>query len=284
MSAAPILPLHPLQYEPLLRRALEEDLGLAGDLTTNAVVPADERLAGRLVARAGGCVAGLTVAAAVFGLLDPAVRVQPRAADGDLVAAGSTLATVAGPARGVLTGERVALNVLGHLSGIATVTRAIVDAVAGTGARVACTRKTAPGLRALETYAVRCGGGSNHRFGLADAVLIKDNHLAIAGSVEEAVRRVRASVGHLVKVEVEVDDLDQLERALACRIDAVLLDNMTPSLLREAVVRVARRVLTEASGGITPETARAVAESGVDLLSVGWITHSAPALDVALDL
>jgi nicotinate-nucleotide pyrophosphorylase (carboxylating) len=201
-----------------------------------------------------------------------------------VVAAGTVLADVAGPARAVLTAERVALNLLGHLSGIATVTRGIVDAVAGTGAEVVCTRKTTPGLRALQKYAVRAGGGRNHRFGLDDAVLIKDNHLAVAGSIEEAVRRVRMSVGHLVKVEVEVDDLEQLARALASPIDAVLLDNMPPEVLRQAVAAVAGRVITEASGGITPTTARAVAETGVDLLSLGWITHSAPALDVALDV
>jgi nicotinate-nucleotide pyrophosphorylase (carboxylating) len=278
------LPIHPLQYERLLRRALEEDLGLAGDLTTNAVVPPGERLAGRVVARRGGCIAGLPVAARAFTLVDPEVSVEARVTDGSVVAAGALLAEVRGAARAVLTGERVALNVLGHLSGVATVTRGIVDAVAGTRARVVCTRKTTPGMRALEKYAVRAGGGSNHRFGLDDAVLIKDNHLAIAGSIAEAVRRVRASVGHLVKVEVEVDDLEQLAEALACPIDAVLLDNMAPEVLRRAVELVGGKVITEASGGITPESARGIAESGVDLLSVGWITHSAPALDVALDV
>jgi nicotinate-nucleotide pyrophosphorylase (carboxylating) len=279
-----VLPLHPLQYERLLRRALEEDLGLAGDLTTNAIVPPGERLVGRVVARRGGCIAGLAVAARAFTLVDPEVVVEARVGDGAVVERGALLAEVSGPSRAVLTGERVALNVLGHLSGVATVTRGIVDAVAGTRARVVCTRKTTPGMRALEKYAVRAGGGSNHRFGLDDAVLIKDNHLAIAGSIAEAVRRVRANVGHLVKVEVEVDDLDQLAEALACPIDAVLLDNLPPKELSRAVRLVAGRVITEASGGITPDTARAVAESGVDLLSVGWITHSAPALDVALDI
>jgi nicotinate-nucleotide pyrophosphorylase (carboxylating) len=283
MAAAP-LPIHPLQYEPLLRRALEEDLGLAGDLTTNAIVSPAERLAGCIVARRGGCIAGLQVAARVFALVDAEVRCEPCVADGAVVAAGTLLAEVVGPARAVLTGERVALNLLGRLSGIATSTRGIVDAIAGTRARVACTRKTTPGLRALEKYAVRCGGGSNHRFGLDDAVLVKDNHLAIAGSLPEAVRRVRAAVGHLVKVEVEVDDLGQLAAALACPIDAVLLDNFPPDELRRAVEMVAGRVATEASGGITPATARPLAETGVDLLSVGWLTHSAPALDVALDV
>jgi len=284
MTRESLLPVHPLQYDGLLRRALEEDLGLAGDLTTNAIVPAGEQLAGRIVARRAGCIAGLEAAARVFALLDAGVHFEARVADGDVVGADTTLAELAGPARAILTGERVALNLLGHLSGVATVTRGIVDAVAGTRARVVCTRKTTPGLRALEKYAVRAGGGSNHRFGLDDAVLIKDNHLAIAGSVDEAVRRARAAIGHLVKVEVEVDDLDQLERALTCPIDAVLLDNMPPPTLRQAVELVAGRVITEASGGITPDTARSIAETGVDLLSVGWITHSAPCLDVALDV
>jgi nicotinate-nucleotide pyrophosphorylase (carboxylating) len=284
VSSPPPLPIHPLQYEGLLRRALEEDLGLAGDLTTNSIVAPGERLAARIVARRGGCIAGLPVAARAFTLVDPEVSFEPRVTDGSVVAAGALLAEVAGPARAVLTGERVALNVLGHLSGVATVTRGIADVIAGTRARVVCTRKTTPGMRALEKYAVRAGGGGNHRFGLDDAVLVKDNHLAIAGGVEEAVRRVRAAVGHLVKVEVEVDDLAQLARALACPIDAVLLDNMTPPDLRRAVEMVGGRVITEASGGITPETALAIAESGVDLLSVGWITHSAPALDVGLDI
>ena len=280
----PPLPLLPLQYEALLRRALHEDLGLAGDLTTLAVVPAEAPAKGRIVARRAGCVAGVPIAAEVFRLLEPAVVVEVKAAEGARVEPGATLAEVAGPARALLTGERVALNVLGRLCGIATATRELVEAIAGTAARVVCTRKTTPGLRALEKYAVRAGGGANHRFGLDDAVLIKDNHLAIAGSVAEAVRRVRAAVGHLVKVEVEVDTLEQLAEALAQPIDAVLLDNMEPERLRDAVRMAGGRVVTEASGGITRETARSVAEAGVDLLSVGWLTHSAPALDVALDL
>ena len=277
-------PLHPLLYDALVRRALEEDLGLGGDLTTDSIVPAEARAAGRIVAREAGCVAGLPVAAHAFGLVDPAVRVALRATDGDRVRPGAVLAEITGPARALLTGERVALNLLGRLSGVATATRGLVDAVTGTGARVVCTRKTTPGLRALEKHAVRAGGGANHRFGLDDAVLIKDNHLAVAGSVAEAVRRARAAIGHLVKVEVEVDTLEQLDEALACPIDAVLLDNMDLARLRAAVAMVAGRVVTEASGGITPRTAPAIAATGVDLLSVGWITHSAPALDVALDL
>jgi nicotinate-nucleotide pyrophosphorylase (carboxylating) len=282
----PLDPLPALLVEPLVRRALEEDLGRAGDLTTDATVPADATAVGRLVARRAGRIAGLAAAAAAFRLLDPEVAVDLRAADGDDVPAGAVLAVVRGPARPILGAERVALNFLGHLSGIATATADLVRRVeaAAPGCRVADTRKTTPGLRALEKYAVRAGGGANHRFGLDDAVLVKDNHLAVAGGVTAAVARVRQRVGHVVKVEVEVDTLEQLDEALAAGVDAVLLDNMTPDQLREAVRRVAGRAVTEASGGITPDTAAAVAGTGVDLLSVGWITHSAPSLDVALDL
>jgi nicotinate-nucleotide pyrophosphorylase (carboxylating) len=283
-ETAPILPLYALQYEPLVRQALEEDLGRAGDLTTNAIIPPQARTMGRLVARRAGCIAGLEVAAGVFRLLDPTLDVTMHCHDGAVVPANTTLAEVRGRARALLTAERVALNFLGRLSGIATATRRLVDAVHGYPARVVCTRKTTPGLRTLEKYAVRAGGGSNHRFGLDDAVLIKDNHLVVAGSITEAVRRVRSVVGHMVKVQVEVDTLLQLDEALTCPIDAVLLDNMPPAQLRDAVQIVAGRVTTEASGGITIDTARDVAASGVDLLSAGWLTHSAPALDVALDV
>ena len=283
MTDGPVEPPR-LVVEPIVRAALLEDLGPAGDLTTDSVVPAGLELGGRLVARERGRVAGLGPAALAFTLLDPAVMVQVVQPDGTDAGAGSTLATVVGPARAILTGERTALNLLGHLSGIATATARIVGAVAHTGARVTCTRKTTPGLRALEKYAVRAGGGANHRFGLDDAVLIKDNHLVIAGSVGEAVARARRHAGHLVKIEVEVDTLDQLDSALAAGVDAVLLDNMAPSMLREAVTVVAGRAITEASGGITPATAVEIAETGVDLLSIGWLTHSAPNLDVALDL
>jgi nicotinate-nucleotide pyrophosphorylase (carboxylating) len=284
-------PLYPLLYEPLVRRALEEDLGRAGDLTTDAVVPLDARGEARVVGRADGRIAGLTAALAAFRLLDPAIEIDLRSADGADAAAGETLAVVRGPLRPILSAERTALNLLGRLSGVATATRGIVQAIEAEfgpdAARVVCTRKTTPGLRALEKHAVRCGGGANHRFGLDDAVLVKDNHRAAAGGVAEAVRRVRAHVGHLVKVEVEVDTLEELDSALAAGVDAVLLDNMTLDQLAEAVRRARRatpRPVTEASGGITPETAPRIAATGVDLLSVGWITHSAPALDVALDL
>lgn len=281
-----LAPLPPALYEPLVRRALEEDLGRAGDLTSEATVPADLRATAHLVARAPGRIAGLDVAAAAFRLLDPAVTVEPRLADGSDAEAGAVLAVVRGPARSILTAERVALNVLGHLSGIATTTRDVARAVAAASphARVADTRKTLPGLRALQKYAVRAGGGANHRFGLDDAVLIKDNHLVLAGGVEEAVRRARARAGHLVKVEVEVDSLEQLDAALAAGADAVLLDNMDLAALRKAVARTAGRAVTEASGGITPETAPEIAATGVDLLSIGWLTHSVRNLDVALDV
>ncbi len=275
--------LDPLIYEPILRRALQEDLGRAGDLTTDAIVPSDVATIARMAAREAGTIAGLDVAARAFTLVDERIEVAREVADGDVVPAGTVLATISGPARGVLTAERTALNLLGHLSGIATATATIVESVNPHHARVADTRKTTPGLRALEKYAVRMGGGVNHRFGLDDAVLIKDNHLAVAGSVKEAVTRVRRSVGHLVKVEVEVDTLDQLEAALEAGVDAVLLDNMTLDQLRAAVELVDGRVITEASGGITPETAPAIAATGVDLLSVGYLTHSAPSLDVGLD-
>ena len=284
-------PLYPLLYEPVIRRALAEDLGRAGDLTTDAIVPDDLRGEARVVARAEGRIAGLPAALAAFRLLDPlpgsGVELELLSADGRDAGAGETLALVRGRLRPILSAERTALNLLGRLSGVATATRGIVRAVEGHPAKVVCTRKTTPGLRALEKHAVRCGGGANHRFGLDDAVLIKDNHRAVAGGVAEAIRRARAGAGHLVKIEVEVDALDELDEALAIGVDAVLLDNMILDELVEAVRRVREAgtgTLTEASGGITPETAPAIAATGVDLLSVGWITHSAPSLDVALDV
>ena len=277
-------PLPPLLYEPLVEAALREDLGRSGDITTDAVVPAGAAAIAHLVARGEGRVAGLQVACRAFTLLDPRVLVEFRAAEGDDVAAGAVLAVVSGPARAILSAERVALNLLGRLCGIATQTRRVVALVAGTGARVADTRKTTPGLRALEKYAVRVGGGHNHRFGLDDAVLIKDNHVAVAGGVGEAVRRAQAAVGHLVKVEVEVTSLAQAAEALDAGAEVILLDNMTPAQMREAVALLAGRALTEASGGITPDNAAEIAATGVDVLSLGWLTHSVPALDVALDV
>lgn len=280
-------PLYPLTYEPVVRHALEEDLGRAGDLTTDAVVPARATARARLVARAGGRVAGLAPALAAFTLLDPAVGVRALLSDGADAAAGDTLAAIEGPARPILSAERTALNLLGRLCGIATMTRAAVAAVAGHKARIVCTRKTTPGLRALEKYAVRAGGGWNHRFGLDDAVLIKDNHLVAAGGLRPALERARARLGHMVRIEVEVDTLDQLAELLALpaelRADAVLLDNMDPDTLRRAVALVDGRLLTEASGGIALDTVGAVAAAGVDMISLGWLTHSVKNLDVALD-
>lgn len=268
---------------PLLERALAEDLGEAGDITTAAVVPPGASARGVVVAREGGVVAGLDIALEVFAMLDPAVTVDQAVSDGDRVAAGTTLATVAGPAGPILSGERVALNLLGRLCGIATRTADLVASVAGTGCRVAATRKTTPGLRALEKYAVMCGGGTPHRYGLDDAVLVKDNHLVVAGGITAAVGAARAAVGHTVVVEVEVVDLAGLDEAIAAGADVVLLDNMTPDQVRVAVERADGRVTLEASGGITPDTIAAYAATGVDLVSLGWLTHSVPTLDVALD-
>jgi len=277
-------PLFPLLYEDVVRRALLEDLGRAGDLTTDAVVTSGRTARAAIVARAAGRVAGVDPALGAFRLLDPACRIDVCLRDGSDAEAGAVVARVEGSARALLAAERTALNLLGHLSGIATATRDVVARLQGLETRVADTRKTTPGLRALEKHAVRAGGGSSHRFGLDDAVLVKDNHVALAGGIAEAVRRARRSVGHMVKVEVEVDTLEQLDEALAAGAEAVLLDNMDLATLREAVRRSRGRAVTEASGGIRPENVRAVAEAGVDLVSLGWLTHSAPALDVALDL
>ena len=276
-------PLLPLMYEPLVRTALLEDLGRAGDITADAIVPADQRASLALRARQPGVVAGLDVARCAFQTISPAIRIEIERPDGSVVAPGDTIATIDGPARALLTGERTALNFLCHLSGVATATASLVSAVKGTRAQIVCTRKTTPGLRALEKYAVRAGGGSNHRFGLDDAVLIKDNHIALAGGIRTAIERAKAHVGHLVKIEVEVDTLAQLEEALALGIDAVLLDNMTTDDLRQAVAMTRGKVITEASGRITAATAPAIAATGVDLISVGWVTHSAAALDIGLD-
>jgi nicotinate-nucleotide pyrophosphorylase (carboxylating) len=272
-----------LMVEPLVRAALLEDLGRAGDITTDAVVSAQARAETELVARQPGVVAGLDLAALAFRLVEPAVQIEIERPDGTRLQPGDRIATIEGPARGVLTAERVALNFLGHLSGVATATASLVDAVKGHKARICCTRKTMPGLRAVQKYAVRVGGGTNHRFGLDDGVLIKDNHVAIAGGVAAAIEAARSGVGHLVKIEVEVDTLDQLDQALAVGVDAVLLDNMGPETLAEAVRRIAGRAIAEASGRITPATAPAIAASGVDLISAGWLTHSAAVLDIGLD-
>ncbi len=276
-------PLPDLLLEPLVRAALLEDLGRAGDITTDSIVPADATARLALNARQPGVVAGLEIAAMAFRLVDPAIRFEHLRYDGDDVAPGDVIAFVEGPARGLLTGERVALNFLCHMSGIASATAGIVAAVQPHKARITCTRKTMPGLRMVQKYAVRVGGGANHRFGLDDAVLIKDNHIAIAGGIRPAVERARAAIGHLVKIEVEVDTLDQLRELLTLPVDAVLLDNMTPEQLREAVALVDGKLTTEASGRITAATAPGVAASGVDLISIGWLTHSATVLDIGLD-
>jgi nicotinate-nucleotide pyrophosphorylase (carboxylating) len=278
-----ITPLPRVLLEPLVRATLLEDLGRAGDITTDAIVPAGQTTSAKLVARQNGVVAGIDLAKLAFELIDPAIRMDVEGEDGTAVEPGTSIATLSGPARGILTAERTALNFLGHLSGIATATASIVAAVQGTKAKIVCTRKTTPGLRAVEKYAVRAGGGANHRFGLDDAMLIKDNHVAIARGVREALHRARAAAGHLVKIELEVDTLAQLEEALAEGVDAVLLDNMGPDVLTKAVAMVGGRAVTEASGRITPATAPAIAASGVDLISVGWITHSAAVLDIGLD-
>jgi len=278
-----IVELYPLQYEPAVRAALREDLGDAGDVTTDATVERGRQARAEIVARRGGRVAGLGVALSAFTLLDAAVAAEIVNGDGADIEAGAPLAVVTGPARPSLSAERTALNFLGHLCGIATITREAVARAAGTRAAIVCTRKTTPGLRALEKYAVRVGGGANHRFGLDDAALIKDNHLIAAGGLAEAVARTRARAGHLVKIEVEVDSLDQLDALLPLGADAVLFDNMTPETMRRAVKMVAGRMITEASGGITLDTVAAVAATGVDVISLGFLTHSAPSLDVGLD-
>jgi nicotinate-nucleotide pyrophosphorylase (carboxylating) len=278
-----VAPLPSIMVEPLVRAALLEDLGRAGDLTTNAIVPPDLQATTSLVVRQPGIVAGLDAVSLAFRLIDPAIVMHLKKSDGSKLVPGDVIATVSGPARGILTAERTALNILCHLSGIATATGSIVTAIKGHKAQIVCTRKTLPGMRILQKYAVRVGGGGNHRFGLDDAILVKDNHVALAGGVRSAVERARLGAGHMVKIELEVDTLEQLEEALALGVDAVLLDNMTLEQLRRAVTMVAGRATTEASGRITPTTAPEIAATGVDLISIGWITHSAPILDIGLD-
>ena len=278
------IPLHPILYEKIVNRALMEDIGRNGDITTDCITNPEDRATARIVAQSAGCISGLAIAACVFRRLDSGLEFDVRCQDGTDADPGDEIAFIRGSAGSILTGERTALNFLSHLSGIATATREIVRIVAPYPARVVCTRKTTPGLRSLEKYAVRTGGGFNHRFGLDDAVLIKDNHIVVAGNIMEAIQRVRRKVGHMVKVEVEVDTLQQLETALKENIDAVLLDNMPVDMMSEAVRMVNGRVLTEASGGVTAKTARAVAAAGVDLLSIGWLTHSTPALNLSLDV
>lgn len=278
-----IRPPHTLLIEPIVRHALEEDFGRAGDITSALVVPEDAKVRAFVCARKAGSIAGLNCAEIAFKLLDPAIVFRIENGDGETVGPKTRLAVVEGNARAILSAERVALNFLGQLSGVATATRELVEAVAGTKTRIVCTRKTTPGLRVLEKYAVRCGGGFNHRFGLDDAVLIKDNHIAAAGGIAAVIGRARESLGHMVKIELEVDTLDQLREALNLGVDTIMLDNMGPETLTKAVAMAAGHATLEASGNVTVKTVRAIAETGVDYISSGWITHSAPALDVGLD-
>jgi nicotinate-nucleotide pyrophosphorylase (carboxylating) len=270
--------------EDAVRRALAEDLGRAGDITSAATIPAEARADAVITARKPGVICGLSVAEAAFRELDQRVGFERLTKDGEKIESGTAVVKVSGNARKILAAERTALNFLSHLSGIATLTRRYADAIAGTKAKVTCTRKTIPGLRAQEKYAFRVGGGSNHRFGLDDAMMNKDNHIAVAGGVGEALRRAQGYAGHLVRIEVEVDSLDQLREALAAGADAVLLDNMTPTMLKEAVAIASGKAVLEASGGVTLETVAEIAATGVDFISSGALTHSAPALDLGLDI
>lgn len=276
-----------LLIEPVVRMALAEDLGRAGDLTGQACIPEGARMRAVFAARAAGVLAGVDCVRLALTAMDPGATIELKARDGAAFEAGAVLVEAEADARAFLGAERTALNLLGRLCGVATLTRAYVDAVAGTGARIADTRKTTPGLRALEKHAVACGGGVNHRFGLDDAILIKDNHVAVCGGVGEAIRRARGTAGHLVKIEIEVDRLDQLDEALAERPDVVMLDNFSLAMLREAVARAKGssfgRPVLEASGGVRLDTVRGIAETGVDVISVGALTHSAPSLDIGLD-
>jgi nicotinate-nucleotide pyrophosphorylase (carboxylating) len=282
-TAPPQFDLPNLLVEQAVRAALAEDLGLAGDITTEPIIPPDAQGEAAIVARKPGVIAGLDLAEAAFKALDPEVVFTRVIHDGGTVETGGTIAKIKGSTRALLTGERTALNFLGRLSGIAALTAAYVEKVAGTGAHIACTRKTTPGLRAFEKYAVRCGGGVNHRFGLYDAVLVKDNHIAAAGGLKVALQLLRARSGHMVRIEVEVDTLDQLKDALRFPIDAVLLDNMDPAMLKEAVALAKGKVLTEASGGVMLQTVGKIAATGVDLISVGALTHSPRNLDSSLE-
>ena len=281
LSASQTLP--DVIVEKAVRYALEEDLGLAGDITTRATVGNDVAAKAAIVARKDGRIAGLQCAETAFRIVDPSVKFSAAVQDGADIVPGIQVATISGSAASILTGERVALNFLCHLSGIATLTRSYVEAISGTNASICCTRKTTPGLRALEKFAVRMGGGQNHRFGLYDAVLIKDNHIAAAGGIKQAVESARRQAGHMIKVEVEVDTLDQLDELLELPADVVMLDNMSIKELEAAVAKIRGKLVTEASGGVNLETVREIAETGVDLISVGALTHSSPTLDLGLD-
>ncbi|MDX1736625.1 MAG: carboxylating nicotinate-nucleotide diphosphorylase [Alphaproteobacteria bacterium] len=263
--------------------ALSEDLGRAGDITSAYTIPANAVLCATINSRQTGCIAGVDFAIEAFKKMDPHAEVTVFKQDGHTVAPGDKVLQVHGNARSILSAERVALNFMGHMSGIASATRNMVDKIAGTNARVTCTRKTTPGLRAIEKYAVRAGGGYNHRFGLDDAILIKDNHIAVAGNITETLLRVKAQVSHMTRIEIEVDNLDQLREVMSVGVDVVMLDNMAPDMLRKALEIVDGRAVTEASGNVKIDTIRAIAETGVDVISVGWLTHSAPCLDLGLD-
>lgn len=269
--------------KPLVEDALAEDLGRRGDVTSQATIPADMQAQLQIKARQSGVICGMDLARLSFALVDANIEFVAQVQDGETVAAGAVLATVKGNARHLLTAERTALNFMTHLSGIATATRQIVDSVAQYPAQITCTRKTIPGLRIVQKYAVRCGGGRNHRLGLDDAILIKDNHIAIAGNIKTAIEQAQHFAGHLIPIEVEVDTLEQLEQALEAGVSLVLLDNMSPEILSQAVAMCKGRAKTEASGGITPETVRAAASTGVDFIAMGYLTHSTTALDIGLD-
>ena len=269
--------------KPLVKAALTEDLGRRGDVTSQATIPADMRAQLQIKARQAGVICGMDLARLSFALIDEQIEFIAKVNDCATVEAGTILATVRGNARNLLTAERTALNFMTHLSGIATDTKKIVDSVADYPAQITCTRKTIPGLRIVQKYAVRCGGGRNHRLGLDDAILIKDNHIAIAGDIKTAIQQAQDFAGHLIPIEVEVDTLGQLEQALDAGVNLVLLDNMAPDVLSEAVVMCKGRAKTEASGGITPETVQAVAKTGVDFIAMGYLTHSTTALDIGLD-
>ncbi|WP_201562507.1 carboxylating nicotinate-nucleotide diphosphorylase [Psychrobacter sp. CMS30] len=269
--------------KPLVEAALTEDLGRRGDVTSQATIPADMQAQLQIKARQAGVICGMDLARLSFALVDAQIEFIAQVVDGETVAAGTVLAIVSGNARHLLTAERTALNFMTHLSGIATATRQIVDSVAEYPAQITCTRKTIPGLRTVQKYAVRCGGGRNHRLGLDDAILIKDNHIAIAGDINTAIKQAQDFAGHLIPIEVEVDTLAQLEQALEAGVSLVLLDNMSPETLSKAVTMCKGRAKTEASGGITPQTVQAVAETGVDFIAMGYLTHSTTALDIGLD-
>ena len=275
--------LNEVLLRPLVEAALTEDLGRRGDVTSQATIPADMQAQLQIKARQAGVICGMDLARLAFDMVDTQIGFDAQVADGERVEAGTVLATVRGNARHLLTAERTALNFMTHLSGIATATRQIVDSVAAYPAQITCTRKTIPGLRTVQKYAVRCGGGRNHRLGLDDAILIKDNHIAIAGDIATAIKQAQDFAGHLIPIEVEVDTLAQLSQALDAGASLVLLDNMTPDVLAQAVAMCQGRAKTEASGGITPETVQAVAQAGVDFIAMGYLTHSTTALDIGLD-